>query len=880
MMLSAGARLGPYEILAPLGEGAMGIVYKANDTRLGRPVAIKFVKSEFTQRWEREARAIAALNHPHIATLYDVGEYEGARYLAMEYVRGAPLKGPLPVKEVVEYGIQIASALAAAHAAGIVHRDLKPGNILVAEPGDGAPAGVKVLDFGLAKPSETGVEGATAPTETAAIAGTPGFIAPEQLDGKPADARSDIFAFGCILYELASGRRAFPGGTMAAALAATALSEPKPIEGIPAGLALLIQRCLRKDPLRRQQHMADAKIALEDLRDAPPAASTPGSVWTGAALQGNARTAPRSRVLLALAAVLGALAGGLGMLGWLRYSSPTPPEQVVRFSIPLPAGMQMASAGRPLALSPDSTKLACALRTQNGRQLYLRSLDSAEFTPIGGTDGGDDPAFSPDGNSVAYLASGKLKVTPLAGGLTVSAADAAPDGVTWLADGRLAFVPPDRKGLKAVGAQGGDPAPLASAPSGDVQTFLAYPEALPGGVGILSTNILGFSFAKRNVTLLSRGSTAWKLLVEDGEFPAYVSTGHLVFERDQALMALPLDSSRLKAAGPAAAIVGGVGAFAVSRSGTLAYTSRLEASGTARLVWVDRKGNASEVGGSRAFPEADWPMLSPDGRSIAFSAASGARLQELWVWDLQRDVLARVAPESRSHFSVWTPDGKRIVTSSEAENTGSNLFWMPSDGSGQMERLTSSQFHQDPASWSPDGKWFVFDQVPQARGEIWLLTMGPPRQVRPLFQSQGDYRDPAISPDGRWLAYASAESGRFEVYVQPFPEGGRRWQVSADGGREPLWSHNGRELFYRQGKSMMAAPIAGGSDFQPGRVQKLFEGDYASSGGYGRPNYDVTADGSRFLMVRREAPQATAPAEIHVILNWAKELKRLSSPSR
>jgi serine/threonine-protein kinase len=554
---------------------------------------------------------------------------------------------------------------------------------------------------------------------------------------------------------------------------------------------------------------------------------------------------------------------------------------VVRFSISLPANLRLDPASG-LALSPDSGKLVGVAQTASGSQLFSRRLDNPDSVLLPGTEGAASPSFSPDGNSVAYVATGKLKVTPLGGGPTVTLADATAFGTAWLPDGRIVFHSAKDLGLEAVSADGGDPKHLASPPPASRESALLSPDVLPGGNAILSTIMLGMGLESRNIALVPLGNVPPSVLVENGANPVYVPSGQIVFQREQNLLAVAFDARQLRAAGAPVTLMENIGAFAVSRSGTLAF-ARYSPNGGERgkLVWVDRKGVASELASSRFFtsPSRLWPALSPDGRRIALTSIDG-RKPDIWVWELQRDVLTRLTSNTRSHIPLWTPDGNRVVTSTDSPKTGANLTWLPVDGSKPAERLTTSEFHQDPGSWAPDAKSMAFAQISQGRSEIWLLQVEPRREARPLVQSAADTRDPAISPDGRWLAYSSNESGRFEVYVRPFPQGDGRWQISSGGGREPLWARNGHELFYRLDKKVMAVSIPGGTALNPGKVEQLFEGNYATTGGYGKPNYDVSPDGQHFLMVRREAPEAPAPIDIEIVLNWAEELKRLNAPRR
>jgi Tol biopolymer transport system component len=863
MMLSSGTRLGPYEILAPLGEGGMGVVYKANDTRLGRTVALKFVKAEFNQRWEREARAIAALNHPHIATLYDVGEHEGSPYLAMEYVKGAPLKGPCPVKEVIEYGIQMADALAAAHAAGIVHRDLKPGNILVTEKGS-----VKVLDFGLAKLAEQTAEGATAVTQTAAIAGTPGYLAPEQLNGKSADARSDIFAFGCILYELVSGRRAFPGETMAAALASTALAEPKPLEGAPERLEELIERCLRKDPERRQQSMADAKVALEDIRDGvQTVAGRPAAQPAGSRLG-----------WMILAALLGLAAASLAVVHFREKRAELP---VVRVTIGAPEKTVFTS---PALVSPDGRRIVFSATSADSKaQLWVRALDALAAQPLAGTDRGIPWFWSPDGRSIGFYGGGKLMKIDAAGGPPLTLA-AAPNmrGGAWSPEEVVIFAPSTTGPLMRAPAAGGAASPATKLDASRGENTHRYPWFLPDGCHFLFA--AGDNLAEhRAIRIGSLDSLESRVLLE-ADSNAIYAQGYLLFLRETTLMAQPFDAKRLALTGEAAPLAEHVrrvptaayGFFSASETGLLAYDT-VGGSGGLRLTWMDRDGKRLATAGDPA--DLGIPNLSPDQKRAAVSVNMGGN-RDVWIYDLARGLRTRFTFDNAAQSgAVWSPDGRSIVFSSHSKGSW-DLFRKASDGTGAQELLYSDGLEKHPTSWSPDGRFVLYwapgNTKTTPTADIWILPLAAGAKPHPLVQAGFAEYHPQFSPDGRWVAYQSNESGQYEIYVIPFgAEGsaqGGKWQVSTAGGEDVRWRRDGKALFFiAPGQKLMEAEVSvKGGTFESGPVSALPLAlpPAALFGGY-----DVAADGKSFLIVM-PPEQSTNPEPLTVVQNWTAGLKK------
>jgi Tol biopolymer transport system component len=891
MTLASGTKLGPYEITGAIGAGGMGEVYRAKDTRLDRVIAIKVLpdhlasRAELRERFDREARTVASLNHPHICTLHDIGHQDGIDYLVMEYLEGETLaerlkKGPLPLEQVLQFAIEIADALDKAHRKGITHRDLKPGNIMLTK------SGTKLLDFGLAKlrgPQAAVASMSAVPTEGSnltaqgSIVGTLQYMAPEQLEGKEADARTDIFAFGVVVYEMATGKKAFEGKSQASLIAKILETDPPPISSLqpmtPPALDRVVKRCLAKEPDERWQSASDLTHELKWIAES--GAQIPSQM--SAPVKGIRALGPGRRpIVVGLVALLfGAVIASLAI--W--NLKPTPPRPVSRFTIALPPGQQLAGPGggpAAAALSPDGTHLAYVASQGGTQQLYLRAMDNLEARPIPGTEGGVGPFFSPDGQWVGFFAGGKLKKVSVSGGAAVTLGDApVPLGASWSSQGTIAFASSANVSLQQVPDAGGAPQPLTRIEKGEVGH--RWPEFLPGGKGVLfAAGGTGLNFANAQVAVQSVATGERRNLVQGATQPRYAPSGHLVYLQGGSLMAMPFDPQRLTATGVAVPVVEGVLQYGISATGSLVYVSGGQSQ--SKLVWVNRNG----VEQSLAAPAHAYvrPQLSPDGRRVAVGIVE--QETQVWLYDLSRDTLTRLTFEGNVNLNpAWTPNGKRIAFNSSKEETLANIFWQLADGSGGLERLTSGEYVQVPMSWSPDGQLLAFIELNPTTGlDIWVLRMGGPsagpgqvRKAQPFLRTPFNESVPAFSPDGHWLAYISDESGRYQVYVQPYPGPGGKWQISTDGGTEPLWNPKGRELFYRSGNKMMVVDIATQPGFSAGKPRMLFEGPY-------RPtvttiqNYDLSPDGQRFLMLKPTESAGAAPAQINVVLNWFEELKQ------
>jgi Tol biopolymer transport system component len=878
MTLETGTRLGPYEILSPLGAGGMGEVYKARDTRLERTVAIKILPPRFSedadmkQRFEREAKAISALAHVNICALYDVGTHEGTEYLVMEHLEGQTLaerlsNGPLPPDLLLTVSIEIAAALDAAHHAGIIHRDLKPGNVMLTK------SGVKLLDFGLAKTAPPPVKSSPAtslPTEMpraitqqGTILGTFQYIAPEQLEGREADARSDIFSFGAVLYEMATGRKAFEGKSHAALISAILKDEPAPISTVapmtPPALDRVVKTCLAKDPEDRFQTAHDIKLQLQWIAEGGSQVGLPAPVAQ--------RRKSRERLAWGLAAAAAVAAAILGV-GYVRRAPARP--RLVRFEIANPEGITTIDAPR---ISPDGRHLAFNATDSSGKsRIWVRALNALVAQPLAGTEGTTRPFWSPDSRFLGFFAEGKLKKIEVSGGPAQKICD-APRGAdgSWSPEGVVLFDGTANDPINRVSAAGGAPVVAVKAEASRKETSVGWPEFLPDGRHFLYM-ATGQKPEDNAYRIGSLDSTESKALAPAQTLVSYAPPGYLLFVRDKTLVAQPFDAKALKTTGepiPLAEHVGtdavGLARFSVAGDGTLVY--RTGESGD-RFLWVDRSGREGETVGDPG--EYHNPAFSPGGDRLAFNLADPrSGKTDIWVRDLKRGVSSRFTFGTGDAFApLWSPDGRLIVFRQALD-----LFEKAAGGQGEEEKLLLKSDEMKVAcDWSRDGRYIAF----QSRGketswDIWMLPTFGDRKPIAFLKTQFAEALPVFSPDGRFLAYQSDESGRNEVYVQSFPGPGGKWQISASGGVEPRWRADGKELFYRApDQRLMAVEIQAGSGFAAGVPQPLFLGrfDVATV----RNRYLPAADGRRFFTVAPLGREAMTPTT--VVLNWFAELGR------
>ena len=908
MALSPGSRLGPYEIRSALGAGGMGEVYRARDLKLNRDVAIKVLPDLFANdsgrltRFRREAQVLAALNHPNISHIHGFEESNGIPALVMELVEGPTLaerivQGPIPLTEALPIAKQVAEALAAAHDQGIIHRDLKPANVKVREDGT-----VKVLDFGLAKlvapePGDvTAGHVAQSPTVTSpatlagVILGTAAYMSPEQAKGRAADKRSDVWAFGAVLYEMLTGQRPFAGEDISDTLASVLRSEPDwdalPAD-VPPHIRILIERCLTKD---RRHRMADISTALFVMSEA--ASFTPRPQAASGQTAAMERPALWRRLLLPVAGAI-LLSVIVGTAVWLL----TRPDEarVTRFAIsPMGAAtLAVDNQSRDLTITPDGTHVVYKGRAGlTDTQFFVHRLDQLEPTPLAGL--GRQlraPFSSPDGRWIGFVETVPvtLKKVAITGGpaLALCGLDSASRGATWGDDDSIIFATAaPATGLQRVSSAGGEPTVLTRPDRARGEQDHLWPQFLPGGKAVLFTitPTTGGVDASQVVVLdLSTGTQ--KILMRGGSQAHYVSSGHLIYVAADTLRAVAFDLSRLETIGsgipvvsPVVTMPNGTAEFDVARDGTLVYAAGGPAAAPARtLVWVDRQGREEAV---KAAPARSYlyPRLSPDGTRVALEIRD--QENDIWVWNLARETLTRVTSDPGiDQAPVWMPDGRRLVFTSSRDGQVGSLLWQAADGTGTAERLTESPNYQRPSAVLPDGLRVLFWEAGvKTATDVMMLTLEKDRRVQPLIQGPLVDRNAELSPDGQWLAYESNDSGQPQIFVQPFPDVNReKIQVSTVGGAQPVWARNGQELFYiAPGGALMSVPVTRGTTWTAGTPTKLIQGPYFRGGGGNDSRvYEVSADGKRFLMLKEDTSANQPAVRIVVVRHWLEELKRL-----
>ena len=872
MALNVGERLLHYDMTALIGEGGMGQVYQATDTKLNRQVALKILPEAFAAdpdrlaRFEREAKVLASLNHPNIGHIYGLEEAEGTKALVLELIEGPTLedrikRGPIPVDEALPIAKEIAEALEAAHEAGVIHRDLKPANIKVREDGT-----VKVLDFGLAKavdPTPAG-DPDQSPTLTAAatqmgvILGTAAYMSPEQARGKPVDRRADIWAFGCVLYEMLTGGRAFPGDDVTQTLAKVVEREPD-WEQLPAGLAgivdIFMRRCLDKDSRNRVRDIGDARLALTGAFD-------------GRAAQSAAAAGRSPGWHLAAALGIAAIAGAGGWA--IRTSDPPRPARVSRavLSVPPSGAIDISSGTGDIAVAPDGRFV---VYPSNGT-LHVRYLDRLASVALGSPATAHGPFVSPDGAWVGYATQTLLQRRSIQGGppVTITDTNIPFGGASWGEDEMIvyALLP---AGLFQVPASGGDPERLTVADD----VVHAWPDILPGGQGVLFTIV---SDAGAQIALLDLEARTHEVIVPNGAYPRYSATGHILYASDGALHVVPFDLDARRVTGEPVVLVEevltkiqGVANFDVADGGALVYStgSQVAPAELSTPVWVDRNGHETPL----SLPAARYfsPRVSPDGRRLAVNVDGDG----LWVYDLE--TAAGFLLVRRGVAPIWTPDGERIVYASFAESGFPSVAWIAADGTGDAELLVASDAADVPTGVTPDGSTVVFAQIAGDRREIWEVALDTSRAVRPVLQGNVARGNADVSPDGRWLAYRSNQSGAYEVLLQPYPGPGPTVPVSVGGGDLVIWSADSSEMFYRIEDRVMAVRLSPSGEV--GRPSLLFAGNYLSTPQNVR-QYHVARDG-RFLMLKPTAVGggAAVGSQVVHVQSWVEELgKQVPTP--
>jgi serine/threonine-protein kinase len=902
-----GASVSHYKITSKLGEGGMGEVWRAKDTRLGRDVALKGLPENFAldserlARFEREARVLASLSHPNIAGIYGLEEVDDRSYLVMEVAEGVTLsekiaRGPIPVKDAAQICVQIAQAVEAAHEKGIVHRDLKPGNVVVAEDGT-----AKVLDFGLAKAVDGHFETATsdqdltrspaltqAVTGAGVLLGTAAYMSPEQARGQAVDRRTDVWAFGCVFFEMLTGQRAFDGETATDLLGAIVLKEPnleKLPDYVPPQIRRLLEHCLRKDPTRRLQAIGDARIELQDWLEAPdevevdvePARPAPAKTSTWVYLP------------------LGALAILSLVLGAILVFGDSAPEAVRRLDVRMGAQAFDRTLGSSVVLSPDGRYVAYETGVSgSSAELSVRALDRLTPTSLARGSGRNTPYhpfFSPDNEWVGYATPGELRKVSITGGSSITLCEVDRSrGASWGENDMIVFAPSPDSGLFVVPAAGGPATPLTQLDTEQGDVTHRWPQWLPGGRAVLFTSALrrlNLEDAKIEAFVPETGER--KTIHHGGYYGRYVSSGHLVYVEGQSMFAVPFDAENLEKTGPPVPLlqdldvnpVEGSAQFDIAlEAGMLAYLSRVARLESYQVLWVDSFGRTEPLW-AEAGAYAN-PRLSPDGQKLSLSIVRDNNW-DVWVYDLNRKVATRLTfSEAYDADQVWSPDGKYLAFASDRDG-GTHIYRKRADGSGEAERLDNIETQGwYPGSWSSDGRYIALQA---ASADVWILPLEgdePYAFLTTEFVEGG----PVFSPNVRWIAYESNESGRTEVYVRPFPEGAGKWQVSDGGGSQPRWSRDGRTLFYRTDAGVMSVPVEAVADsFRVGSAKELFSGVFLGgiagllTRGFQFPDYDAAGDGKRFVMMSGSAEMEATEDWVTLVTGWYSELEELV-PSR
>jgi eukaryotic-like serine/threonine-protein kinase len=880
-MSMIGKTLAHYEITSQLGKGGMGEVYQAKDRKLGRDVAIKVLPEEFARnadriaRFQREAKLLASLNHPNIAAIHGLEESGGTNFLVLELVEGETLAdrikaGPVPVEESLKLALQIAEALEAAHEKGVIHRDLKPANIKVTPEGK-----VKVLDFGLAKAyagekEEVNLSNSPtlsdAATKQGVILGTAAYMSPEQARGETVDKRADIWAFGVVLFEMLTGRGMFESRTVSDTLAAVLMREPEwmrlPVNPHPR-IRLLLERCLEKDAKNRYHDIADVRVDIQKVLADPSGAPVQpaGAIW------------PRRKLRTILPWTAAALVFGLIIAGVAVWKlKPSDSRQVMRFEYYLPEGHRETG----LAVSRDGKQFVYS----TAKGLYLRSMEEFAVKLIPGTEENiQRPFFSPDSKWIGYfsVSDQKLKKIPVGGGEPVILCDAAQlAGAKWNEDSTIVFCEFPKGDIMQVSANGGTAESILKAKS---SISIINPQILPGGKSVLYSSYADALQSRIMVQSLKSGET--KQLFP-GVIAQYLSTGHIVFslQGNSNLFAVPFDLARLEVTEGPVAVVTNINLMDISQTGTLVYSAPVAPAAQARreLVWVNRQGKEEPIA---AQPDAYYSGLkiSPDGTRLAL--AVGTNLEsDIWIWNFVRKTMTRLTfDKGEDALPVWSPDSKRIAFHTHKKNARGSLYSRAADGTGEDEAIGSFLGKEVfPWSWSSDGKNLFVQAGVRSATDIEVLSIEGERKYRVLLKETYAQMQPKISPDGRWLAYTSDESGQMQIYVRPFPDVNKgKWQISANGGSSPLWSRDGRELFYCGSDAVIAVPVRTEPAFYFETGKVLFQGKYSAD--WSGRVWDISSDGKRFLMMKEAATIATpaaaeAPRKINIVLNWFEELKQ------
>jgi Tol biopolymer transport system component/predicted Ser/Thr protein kinase len=904
-----GKTISHYKILEKLGEGGMGVVYKAEDSKLARTVALKFLlpqalgSEEERSRFIHEARSAASLSHPNICTVHEIDEANAQTFIAMEYIEGESLRdkiesGPLKLKEAIEIATQIAGGLAEAHQKGIVHRDVKPANIMITAKGQ-----AKVMDFGIAKSSSR-----TMMTKEGTTLGTVAYMSPEQVRGDAVDGRSDIWSVGALLYEMVTGVQAFKGGYEQAIVYSILNGEPEPMTGmrtgVPMELERIVAKALAKEPDDRYQHIEEMPVDLRAVNINTTDVSKP----TIAAVRAAARPARISR-RRTLAYALGALVLGI-LLGVastknILLSGAQKQKPVTRFTVRAPAGLVLGRNAPSLAISPDGRTLVFTAGPPGGpTSLYKRGLDQLDAAVIPGTEDAGDPFFSPDGGWVAFQAGGTLKKVPLSGGapMTICEAKYPGTGAAWEGDDGIILPLAGSTGLVSVkgAADTFDVLTTPNVDGGDI--CHRRPFVLPGGRELLFTTVAGTG--RPRLDALNLKTMELTSLLQGVTRAQYVNAGYLVYAQAGGLRAVRFNPKKLEIAGAPVPVLDAVYSrvyygvdvpfFAVSSTGNLAYVPGTAASEVKRIVAISRTGEVTPFMEDQG--DFRYPALSPDGAKLAVSEFADKNSKDIWIYDVERGTRTRLKGGGFTNLMArWTPDGGWITYACNKSGPMS-MFWKPADGSGEARQLLPGGNSQFPESWSPDGRTLAFTELsPETGGDIYTLSVGGPPSatsaaaappdgesmydstaVTPFVVTPYYERSPRFSPDGKWIAYASDESGQYEIYIRPFPGPGGVSVISTEGGRAPVWSRGGSEIFFVNGDCMVSVDIRTEPELRVGRPETLFVGGFDTNPAEVQ-NYDISLDGRSFIMV--EGVEEAAPDRIQVVVNWLRVLNELTSPA-
>ena len=888
----------------------MGVVWRARDTKLGRDVAIKVLPASLSEnterlnRFEQEAQAAGALNHPNILVIHHIGIHDGAPYIVSELLEGQTLRerisgAPLPQRKAIDYALQIARGLAAAHEKGIIHRDIKPDNVFITDDGR-----VKILDFGLAKLNaannvsepQTEVPTRKVNTDPGTVMGTVGYMSPEQLKGQPADHRSDIFSFGAILYEMLSGKRAFRGASMAETMSAILREDPPDLSAtnktISPALERVVRHCLEKNPAERFHSARDLAFAIESLSGTAIASGQTEVPSTAASIVTNGpnHKFSKSSIWIVSTAVLALAVLMLTGFILIKRGKQTETMALARFDLPAATNTELSLLRHPaVALSPDGSNLAFLATSDGVARIYLRRRDDPEVRALPGTEGAWNPVFSPDGQSLAFFAEGALKKLPLNGSVVSivkigeSRGVGEARGLTWLDNATLIYTPQAIGGLFQISANGGTPQLVSTVDANKKERTHRWPQALPGSKAVLMT--VGtldqpddYEHAKVEVVNLETGER--QIVLEGASIARYVSTGHLVFAREGVLYAVAFDLDRLAVKGNPVSIVSGVAGdrttgavhYSIADDGTLVYVPGTTTAFVRNLMWFDRAGVETPIGGPTG--QLNDPHLSPDGSRIALlqgSSGSG----DVWIYDLQRSTFTRLTYTNTNATPLWSTDGKLIYYASiDLSLDKTTIFRKPADGSRDAEPVVTVKSMCFLKAILPDGETAILDSdVQSITSNIIRVTLRQGAEPSSVVETPFEETAAAASPDGRWLAYQSNESGRSEIYIRDFAGLSGRLQISTDGGEEPRWSPDGKELYYRNNNILWALTIETKPSIQAGTPRSLFNRVYDFNSNSGE-TYDIHPKEGKFLLL--SPSKENSSTQIRIVLNWFSELRRLA----